>query len=147
MKKLLADKFRDELNQYGKLATSKQARKNFNDEMVRKTWQYQKKYGFETSPRQGHEFWNNEADAFKHTFGSADMYFNKGNWGSTIGGIYHEYETKNNPPEEWNMDSWNNNQGREIAAEIEKEYGKSFYDLPQKMRDDIIAIKNIFCKC
>lgn len=48
--------------------TNKQAQTDYNNEIVRKTWYYQKKFGFETSPRQGHEFWNNEADAFKHTF-------------------------------------------------------------------------------
>ncbi len=135
------DKNPDKLKNFINMAINKQARKDFNNEMVRKTWQYQKKYGFETSPRKGHEFWNNEADAFKHTFGSADMYFNMGNAGSIIGGIYHENETYNNPYYEWNMDSWNNAQGREIAKEIEKEYGKEFYNFPQQTKDDIIATK------
>jgi len=40
----------------------------FNNDMVHQTWKYQKKFRFETSPRAGHEFWNNEADAFKHAF-------------------------------------------------------------------------------
>lgn len=53
-----------------------------------------KKFGFETSPRQGHEFWNNEADAFKHAFGSADMVLNMGYLGSLIGGLHHEFKTK-----------------------------------------------------
>lgn len=140
-KKIFAEKLRDEIKNVANMATSPQARKEFNDEMVRKTWIYQKKFGFETSPREGHEFWNNEADAFKHAFGSADMYFNEGNWGSILGGIYHENETPNNPQEEWNMDSWNNAQGREIAKEIEKEYGKDFYNFPQQTKDDIIAGK------
>ena len=39
------------------------------------------------------------------------------------------------------MDSWNNNKGREIAKEIKKEYGKSFYNLYKQQRDDIIAEK------
>lgn len=140
-KKLSAEKFRDELNKAANMVKSKEVQKHFNDEMVRKTWEYQKKYGFKTSPRKDHEFWNNEADAFKHTFGSADMYFNEGNWGSILGGIYHENETPNNPYYEWNMNSWNNAQGREIAKEIEKEYGKNFYNFPQQTRDDIIAGK------
>ena len=109
-KKIFAEKLRDEIKNVANMATSPQARKEFNDEMVRKTWIYQKKFGFETNPRKGHEFWNNEADAFKHAFGSADMYFNEGNWGSIVGGIFHENETANNPLGEWNMDSWNNAQ-------------------------------------
>ena len=139
--KLTAQKLRDEINQFIVMASNKQKQKEFNDEMVQKTWYYQKKYGFETNPRKGHEFWNVEADAFKHTFGSALMYFKYGNLGSTIGGIHHENSTPNNPYNEWNMDSWNNNKGREIAKEIEKEYGKNFYNMSQQKRDDIIALK------
>lgn len=120
---------------------NQQAKDDYNNEIVNKTWHYQKKFGFETSPRQGHEFWNNEADAFKHAFLSADLYFKYGNQGSLWGGMYHEYQTPNNPPREWNMDSWNNHQGREIAKEIQKEYGKDFFNLPQKQQDDIIAVK------
>ncbi len=119
----------------------KQKQKEYNDEMVRKTWHYQKKFGFETSPRQGHEFWNNEADAFKHAYGSADLYLKKGNITSVISGIGHEYQTPNNPPREWNMDSWNNHQGREIAREIQKEYGNNFMKLSEQQQSDIIAVK------
>ena len=111
--------------------------------MIRKTWEYQKKFGFETSPRQGHEFWNNEADAFKHVFGSAKMALDMGNWGSIIGDIHHELITPNNPKNEWNMDSWNNNEGRKIADEIKKEYGKDFAKLSDKEKDAIIATKVI----
>lgn len=57
----------------------KKLKKKFNDELVQKTGRYQKKFGFETNPRQGHEFWNVEADAFKHAFGSAEMYIKYGN--------------------------------------------------------------------
>ena len=37
------------------------------------------------------------------------------------------------------MDSWNNNQGREIAKEIQREYGKNFSKLSKKQQDDIIV--------
>lgn len=129
------------INDIYNMATNKQKQKEYNDEMVRKTWHYQKKFGFETNPRKGHEFWNNQADAFKHAFGSADMYFKYGDKGSLVGGIRHEWSQNNNPPGEWNMDSWNNNQGREIAREIQKEYGDNFMKLSQQQRDDIIAVK------
>ena len=69
------------------------------------------------------------------------MYFKYGDKGSFIGGIYHENQTPNNPQGEWNMDSWNNNQGREIAREIQKEYGDNFMKLSQQQRDNIIAVK------
>lgn len=52
--------------------------------------------------------------------------------------------TPNNPQGEWNMDSWNNQQGREIAREIQKEYGDKFMHLPQQQRDDIIAGKIMY---
>ena len=57
---------------------NKELQKEFNDKLVQKTGYYQKKFGFETNPRKGHEFWNVEADAFKHTFGSAEMYIKYG---------------------------------------------------------------------
>ena len=120
---------------------NEQARKEYNNEVVKKTWEYQKQYGFETNPRQGHEFWNVEADAFKHTFSSAEIALKYGNMASVFGGIDHENKTPNNPQGEWNMDSWNNNQGREIAKEIQKEYGKNFENFSQKQKDDIIAAK------
>ncbi|MGN0031742.1 MAG: DUF6973 domain-containing protein [Candidatus Gastranaerophilaceae bacterium] len=117
------------------------ASKIYNDKILRKTMEYQKKYGFELNPRQGHELWNVEGDAFKHAFMGADMALNLGQIPSLVIGIYHENETPNNPSGEWNMDSWNNQQGREIAKEIQKEYGKVFSKLPQKQQDDIIAEK------
>lgn len=123
------------------MATRKDTQKQFNDEMVKETWVYQKKYGFEINPRKQHEFWNVEADAFKHAFGGAIMSFRYGNWGSTLGGIYLENQTKNNPSDEWNMDSWNNDQGRKIAKEIIKEYGQDFYDKNPEKCEHIIAEK------
>lgn len=134
-------KFLQQSNNAYKFYLDEDAHKKFNDEIVDKTWHYQKKFGFETSKRQGHEFWNNEADAFKHAFLSADLDFKYGNIWSTIFGIGHESETPNNPQGEWNMDSWNNHQGREIAREIHKEYGDKFMKLSQQQRDDIIAVK------
>lgn len=137
-------KFLQQSNNAYKFYKDKEAQKKYNDEIVNKTWHYQKKFGFETNPRQGHEFWNVEADAFKHAFIGADMYFKYGDKGSLWGGIYHENQTPNNPQGEWNMDSWNNRQGREIAREIEEEYGDKFMHLPQQQRDDIIAGKVMY---
>ena len=68
-----------------------------------------------------------------------------GSLGSLAGGIYHENQTNNNPKGEWNMDSWNNEKGRQIAKEIKKEYGeKEFRKLPQEKQEDIIAQKVMF---
>ena len=134
-------KLYDEIKKINEMVTKKQKQEDFKDDMVRKTWEYQKKFGFETSPRQGHEFWNNEADAFKHAFGSADMALDMGYLGSLIGDIYHEFKTKNNPYGEWNMDSWNNNEGRKIADEIKKEYGKTFDRLSDREKSAVIATK------
>ena len=114
---------------------------DYNNIVVRSTLKYQQKYNFAKSKRKGHEFWNNEADAFKHTFGSALLALDKDNLRSRIIGFLHELETPNNPPGEKNMDLWNNQQGRRIADQIRKEYGKEFYKLPESMQDDIIADK------
>lgn len=136
-------KLHEEFKKFNEYRTNETKRKEFNDEMVQKTMEYQKKFGFETNPRKGHEFWNVEADAFKHAFGSADMAFDIGQWGSVIGGIFHELQTPNNPPGEWNMDSWNNAHGRKIADEIRKEYGNKFDKLSDKEKEAIVATKVI----
>lgn len=67
-KKLTAQKFRKEVADAKHMKNSQETQNNFNDEMVRKTWLYQKKYGFEINPREKHEFWNVEADAIKKLF-------------------------------------------------------------------------------
>lgn len=66
-------KLYDEIKKFKEMKNNQQKQEDFKNEMIRKTWEYQKKFGFETSPRQGHEFWNNEADAFKHVFGYGEL--------------------------------------------------------------------------
>ena len=110
-------------------------------ELDKKTWFYQKKFGFEVNPRKGHEFWNVEADAFKHAFGSANMYFKYGENISAGACIVNEWQINNNPQREWNMDAWNDSQGYEIAKEILKEYGAKYKRMPEEKRDDIVAVK------
>ena len=85
--------------------------------------------------------WNVEGDAFKHAYMGADMALNLGHLPSLAIGIYHENETPNNPAGEWNMDSWNNNKGREVAKEIQKEYGDKFFKFTKQQQDDIKAEK------
>lgn len=46
--------------------------KTYNNYIYAQTKKYQKQYGFEIGAGK-HDAWNNESDAFKHTFGSADM--------------------------------------------------------------------------
>ena len=45
---------------------------NYSAELYAKTKKYQKIYGFELGEG-AKDTWNNEADAFKHTFGSAEL--------------------------------------------------------------------------
>ena len=112
---------------------SKERQDEFNDKMNHVTSKYQKIYKFEVNKdNPKHSTWNNEADAFKHTFGSALMVFEFGNFGSLAGGIFHEMKQPNNPEGEWNMDSWNNQKGREIAKEIIKEYGEKNSEICRK---------------
>lgn len=134
-------KFMAQICKTVEMARNKEKREEFNDEMYQKTAHYQDVYNFESNSQDGHKFWNDEGDAFKHTFGSAVMSFRLGNLGSLAGGTYHELFLPNNPENEWNMDSWNNRQGREIAKEIELQYGKSFSKFPQQKQEDIIAEK------
>ena len=46
--------------------------KNVNDKIYLATKHYQKQYKFEIGTGK-QDTWNNEADAFKHPFGSADL--------------------------------------------------------------------------
>jgi len=114
----------------------------YNNQIYKKTKKYQKIYGFEIGEGK-YDTWNNEADAFKHTFLSADIAVKSFLIASKIIGDYHENSVSYNPPFERNMDLWNNHQGRLIAKEIKKEYSlKQRIELinNEKM-DDIIAEK------
>ena len=109
----------------------------FND-----TTHYQKQYGFEIGTGE-HATWNNEADAFKHTFMQAQLSLLVGNNASALAGHIHELQGRlnNQDKKEEQMDQWNNNQGREIAKEIWKEYGiKSKNSFNPEIKD-IIARK------
>ena len=93
--------------------------KNYSSEIYAKTKKYQKIYGFEIGTGE-HDTWNNEADAFKHTFMQADFALKYGITGSKLAGDWHELDGRlhNQPENEETMDRWNNAQGREIAKEI-----------------------------
>jgi len=112
----------------------------YNNEIYAKTKKYQKIYNFEIA-NGIYDTWNNEADAFKHTFMQADLVLKFGETIAKIAGDFHENQNINNPIGEKNMDLWNNYQGREIAKEIKNEYGKSLKNLHQSTIDDIIADK------
>ena len=115
-------------------------KKEYNDLIYKKTKEYQKIYNFDIGTGR-HDTWNNEADAFKHAFMSADLSLKYTNIGSLILGNYHEIETNNNPKNEKNMDKWNNAQGREIAKELVKEYGNKLKNFSEQQKDDLIAKK------
>ena len=118
-----------------------QRQREYSQRLDKKTMDYQRMYQFELNPIDGHRTWNVEADAFKHTFMGADLAFKYGDFASFALGVLHETLPKNNPQGEWNMDSWNNNKGREIAKEILKEYGDRAYEMSDKERSDLIAEK------
>lgn len=54
--KLTAQRLRNEAQGAWDMKNNKKIQNSFNDEMVRKTWKYQKIYKFETKPEKGHEF-------------------------------------------------------------------------------------------
>lgn len=96
--------------------------KNYINSQTKK---YQKIYGFEIGEGE-HDTWNNEADAFKHTFMSADMTLKTyAGLSKKIGDMHEEKgnrKTGQSAGEE-NMDKWNNQQGRQIGEKIAKEIG------------------------
>ena len=114
------------------------SRKEFNNYIVRQTNKYQKKYGFEIGTGE-HASWNNEADAFKHTYLSAWLVIRHNNLFSGSLGFGHELETFRAPNYESNMDNWNNAIGREIGREIKAKINDKNYS--QKEIEDMIAEK------
>ena len=116
----------------------------YNDEIYAKTKKYQKIYGFEIGTG-SHDAWNNEADAFKHTFMQADLSLKLNVGLSKLAGDDHELEGDLNhqPKGEKNMDLWNNEIGREISREIRKEYNRIevIKHINSGKMDDIIADK------
>ncbi len=122
-------------------------RKEFNDKVDKDTVKYQKQYSFNmgTGKEATH---NNEADAFKHAYMQAVLFYqaNKwagqkaGNFASKTLGDFHEDETEKQPLNERNMDLWNNEVGREVARDIIKKLGPSAYTLPEE------EVENFFAK-
>ena len=96
--------------------------KIYGNWVLNDTVYYQKQYGFEIGTGE-HATWNNESDAFKHTFMQAQLSLLVGNNASAFAGYFHELQGKlnNQDKAEEQMDLWNNAQGREIAKEIFKE--------------------------
>ena len=114
------------------------SRKEFNDYIVRQTFKYQKKYGFELGNEKERTH-NNEADAFKHTYLLAWLTIRHGNSIAEVVGNLHENETLKVPAHETNMDKWNNAIGREIGKEIKNKIKDKNY--LQSEIEDMIADK------
>jgi len=116
--------------------------KELNNKIYSATKHYQKQYKFEIGTGE-HDTWNNESDAFKHSFGSAYMALKYSIPFSKISGDIHEKQNPNNPKNEENMDKWNNRVGRLIAKEIKKEYKDNLKNMTDKEIQDAIAKKVI----
>ena len=109
---------------------------DYSKKIYAKTKKYQKIYGFEIGEGK-HDTWNNEADAFKHTFGAAEISLTKGgSFASKLIGDFHEWQGR-----EENMDKWNNAIGRKIADEIREESRHRL--IKREDLDDLIAEKVI----
>ena len=112
------------------------------------TAKYQKIYGFKIGTGE-HATHNNEADAFKHAFMQAQLALWGGEYIAKMLGDFHEFQGNTSMGQslgEYNMDNWNNEQGREIAKEIIHEYGAISTILSQKINDIIMYfVKIVFC--
>lgn len=65
----------------------------YSKQLYAKTKKYQKKYGFQLGTDDG-DTWNNEADAFKHTFGSAEISLKLTSGISKVITDFHEFHQK-----------------------------------------------------
>lgn len=101
--------------------------KKYGEYLVNVTKKYQKKYNFDMKNASSH---NNQADAFKHAFMSAEWICQKALGGSSFRGNFHEAVGKQHhqPMEEYYMDLWNNQVGRDIGTELKKELGDKNYN-------------------
>ena len=116
---------------------------DLNTEVYSDTKYYQKIYNFKIGEKGEHDTWNNEADAFKHTFGSAWSLLKYNKITSFSIGYLHELEGRydnNQSKEEEIMDTHNNKEGRKIAEEIKKYY-PNWKKMPERRLKDIIAKK------
>lgn len=116
------------------------AAKKYNNYIFDATTKYQKQYGFDIGTGT-HATWNNEADAFKHTYMQAQLALWAGKHAAKFAGDFHEWQGNKDMGQskgEENMDKWNNAQGREIAKEIIREYGAGA-TVPSRKINDIIA--------
>ena len=105
---------------------------------------YHKKYNFDNT--ENNPGYNNEYDAFRHTFMNAMMGLKWGDGLTTFAATLHENDFKkpaNVSKETWekqnNMDFWNNNVGRQIAKEINAEY--NWRGLSDNELEDFVAEK------
>ena len=117
--------------------------KHFNDEIYAKTKKYQKIYGFEIG-KDEKDTWNNEADAFKHTFMQARLTIQYNNSLAKTAGNIHELDgnlRKGQSKGEENMDLWNNDVGRQIGKEIREEMNSQRKLYTKDEIDDKIAEK------
>ena len=85
---------------------------------VEKYWNI---YHFDMSPN--HTSHNNEADAFKHCYWSAEMTLFLGQTIANKIGVWWEDRNEQNTPEERAMDLHNNEVGREIGKQIKLWFG------------------------
>ena len=115
--------------------------KEFGREMFNKTMKYQKKYNFKSDSDPKKATWNNEADAFKHTFMQAVLSMRYNETFSHILGDKHEIDgrRRGQDPGEENMDLWNNEIGRNIAKEIKNKIKGKERLYSKEQIEDMIA--------
>jgi hypothetical protein len=125
---------------YNPIEFIKNKEQEFTAEMINDTLKYQKQYGFKIG--KNNLAWNNESDAFRHTYMQSVLSKRYGSWFATQLSTAHEKQgsKKGQDPREANMDLWNNRQGQQIYNEICKEY-PNFKSLPETQQKDIIAQK------
>ena len=114
----------------------------YGNKVFEDTVKYQKQYKFEMGTGK-HATWNNESDAFKHTYMQAQLALWGGKHLAKSLGDYHEYQGNKYMGQskgEENMDKWNNEKGRQIAREMIEQFG-ILSTIPSQKNNDIIAEK------
>ena len=120
---------------------AKLLKKYYGKQVINDVTYYQPQYGFDMG-QNNDSTWNNEGDAFKHTYMQTQLALLGGKNFAKLLGDGHEQDgiNRGQPSGEENMDLWNNSQGRQIAKEIIREYGALQNPFSQRTKD-IIAQK------
>lgn len=122
-------------------------RRYINDRTIQVTEKFHQAFNLEKNyEKKGNEFWNNECDAFKHTYMQAYITISDNEVYAWAAGNFHEFEGSfgGQPSGENQMDLHNNKIGRQIGRQMLKDYGVTYLrNINAEKLDNMIGVRVI----